>query len=76
MRSLECYFHFYSGTLVRKAGPNKGSYSGDNMGEDGEEIDERLKNIDPKMVELIMAEVCQVLLRRKCFNCDFGSGHK
>lgn len=40
------------GTLVRKAGPNKGI-----VDDPDEPIDERLKNIDPKMIELISNEI-------------------
>ncbi|CAH1793891.1 unnamed protein product [Owenia fusiformis] len=39
------------GVLVRKAGPNKDPQN------DNEPVDERLKNIDPKMIELIQNEI-------------------
>lgn len=44
---------FSSGTLVKKAGANKAPM----VGSDGELIDERLKHIEPKMIELVMNEV-------------------
>jgi len=43
----------HSGTLVRHAGPNKvGSATATD-----EEVDPRLKNFEPRMVELIISEV-------------------
>ncbi len=42
----------YSGALVRKAGPGGMSSTAND-----EPVDERLKNIEPKMVELITSEV-------------------
>ncbi len=44
------------GVLVRKAGPNKNPRTSASKSE--EPVDERLKNIEPKMVELIQNEVC------------------
>ena len=44
----------FRGTLVRKAGANKSASRDDGS---GDVMDERLKNIEQKMVELIMSEV-------------------
>ena len=52
----------FRGTLVRKAGASKSASRDDGS---GDVMDERLKNIEQKMVELIMSEVwiicCKVL---------------
>ena len=48
-----CIYHVTSSGRGCRAGPSKGGSSGGD-----EPLDERLKNIEPKMVELIMSEVC------------------
>ena len=48
-------FFNFRGTLVRKAGPGGKNSSSVEGGE--EIVDERLKNIEPKMIELITNEV-------------------
>ena len=49
----ECACALYSGSLVRQAGPSKlGSAASTD-----DEVDPRLKNFEPRMIELIISEV-------------------